>query len=99
MPRAEIEDRYQEDLNKIARDLFDAIHKRKYAKPSFLSLMTFKIQQWSWSKADQQTVDYQYWAQQDWTNPKRQFFFQHTSHPVVVTMARFVGGMLGRLWA
>lgn len=99
MPRAELEERYHKKIYKIGRDLFEAVHKRKYAKPSFLSLMTFKIQQWSRSKSDQQTVDYHYWAQQDWTNPRRQFYIPHRSNPVMVATARLVGGMLGRLWA
>jgi multimeric flavodoxin WrbA len=99
MPHDEIAARYQKEIQKVARKLFTAVQERRYARPSFLSLMTFKIQQWSYSRADQQTLDYQYWAQQNWTNPKQQFFIQHNAHPMVVTMARLVGGMLGRLWA
>ena len=99
MPCVEIEDRYGADIHNIARKFFAAIHKREFTRPSFLSLMTFKIQQWSLAKANPGTVDYQYWDGRGWINPRRSFYIEHNSHPFNLSLARFVGGVLGRLWA
>ena len=49
----------------IARRLFIAIERSDFARPSFRSLMTFKIQQLAWRKAaDRNSFDYAYWKRQ-----------------------------------
>ncbi len=87
--------RFQKQTDKIAAQLFEAIYGRQYARPTFYSLMMFKIQQWSWQRAVRQdTIDFQYWKNQGWFDPDRTFYIPHESNPVKVATARFVGAIM-----
>jgi multimeric flavodoxin WrbA len=99
MPRDQMAVRYQQETEKVARQLFRAVFRKQFEKPSFFSLMVFKIQQRAWRKANPATVDYQYWQQHGWIDPHREFFIPHDANPVTVGLARLVGGVLGWLWA
>jgi multimeric flavodoxin WrbA len=98
MTRDEIASRHQKEIDKAARRIFRAIGTKKFAKPSFLSLMVFKIQQRSWSRAAPDSFDYAYWERQGWIDPRREFFIRHDAGRVTVAFARLVGGVLARLW-
>jgi multimeric flavodoxin WrbA len=94
------EARFRQGAEKVATQLFDAIHERKFARPSFYSLMMFKIQQYSWQRAARQdTVDYQYWQGQGWFEPGCTFYIPHESSPVKVALARFTGRVITRFVA
>jgi hypothetical protein len=58
----------------------------------------FKIQQWSWQrKASQDTIDYQYWKNQGWFDPQRDYYIPHESNPIKVVLARLTGAVIARL--
>ena len=82
---------------KHARRFFKAVLRQQSAKPSFLSLMMFRIQQFSWSKAAPETIDFQYWYNHGWTDPRESFYTPHTVNPVTVGLARFVGSIMARM--
>ena len=44
-------ERFQGQAKKIATELFEAVQRRQALRPTFFSLMMFKIQQWSWQRA------------------------------------------------
>jgi multimeric flavodoxin WrbA len=96
MKQDEIEARYREKTERIAQRLFHAIRERRFARPSFLSLMTFKIQQRYWQRNDQDSIDYQYWKQCGWTEPHREFYIQHKTNRLKVASARFAGAVIAR---
>lgn len=96
MKQKEMEGRYQKRVEKIARQLFRAIRHRQYSRPSFLALMTFKIQQRYWQRADQDSIDRRYWRQQGWIASGRSFYTGHEASPVKVGLARAAGGILAR---
>jgi len=97
MPQAEIEARYQGKARTIARDLSMAIRNNRSFWPGFVSLMTFRIQQWHYQKRDRDSLDYRYWDSQGWTNPQREFYIVHRANRFKVTCARLTGSILARL--
>jgi multimeric flavodoxin WrbA len=96
MPREQTVARYGQRAERIAREFSGAIRKRTYATPSFLSLMTFKIQQRSWHLADRDSVDYAYWHGQGWTEPEREYYIEHEASRAKVASARLAGALLAR---
>jgi multimeric flavodoxin WrbA len=94
----EIQARYQKKTAEIARKFYQSIQKRDFANPSFLSLMMFKIQQWSWSRRiDQDTVDTRYWTRQGWFEPGCEFYIPHQAGRIKVILARLTGALLARI--
>jgi multimeric flavodoxin WrbA len=81
---------------KIAETFFTAIHHHRYANPSFMSLMIFKIQQLSWRKVRQDRLDYQYWDKRGWIKPRREFYFPHQASRAKVALARLSGRVIAR---
>jgi multimeric flavodoxin WrbA len=85
-------------LAKSARCFFKAINERQYNRPSFLSLMMFRIQQMSWKSTDPNTVDYRYWQEKGWLEKRAQFFFPHQGSPLKTFLARGTGTLLARFF-
>ena len=98
-PKDEISEKYHKKISGAAKKYFDAVKQEKYKNPGFFSLMIFRIQQWSWSRKDKNTVDYQYWNKKGWVDPKCEFFIPHNANPIKVSLARLVGGMMARFFA
>ena len=87
--------RFQARTQKIAQKLFHAIDRQRFARPSFRSLMTFKIQQRFWQNVPQRnTVDYAYWSGQGWLAPGRDYYMAHEASRVKVVLARLAGAFL-----
>jgi multimeric flavodoxin WrbA len=100
MPQAEVERRYRAETANIAQALFQAVTQKHFLRPSFLSLMIFRIQQLSWQKAvDRDSLDYGYWTEQGWFDPDCTFYIMHQAHPVKVALARLVGTVVARFVA
>lgn len=97
--RPEIAARYGKDIARIARRLFRAAYTQAGIRPRFAALMVFKIQQISRSSAARDTLDYQYWREQGWTDPRRTYFVPHQGGRAKVALARLVGGIMARLFA
>jgi len=76
-----------------------AVRTQKAVRPSFLSMMTFKIQQTYWKKPPQdpnEAYDYDYWQRRGWTDPRRDFYIRHKSSHVKTALARLSGAILAR---
>ena len=87
--------RFEGRAQRIAGQLFRAIHKRRYAQPSFRTLMTFKIQQCYWQRAPRRdTLDYTYWKGQGWLEPGRDYYAAHKAWRPKVIMARLAGAFI-----
>jgi multimeric flavodoxin WrbA len=96
----EINLRFRTQTEAIARKFYQAIHEQDFARPSFLSLMMFKIQQWAWSrKASKDTLDTRYWKAQGWLEPNCEFYIAHRAGRVKVSLARLTGAVLARFVA
>ena len=89
--------RYGERTAKAAEVLFRAVAQRRAERPSFLSLMTFKIQQIAWRRvADPTSLDYRYWHEQGWLDARREFYIPHQANRAKVALARLAGSVLAR---
>jgi hypothetical protein len=98
MKREETRARFDAQAAGMAHLLFTAIDQRVYRNPAFYSLMMFKIQQMSWrAKGVPGTVDYRYWDEQGWFNPKRTFYVPHQAGWLKVALARLTGAVIGKL--
>jgi multimeric flavodoxin WrbA len=91
MDQEEMEERYQAQAAEIAADLYRAVSERAFLRPSFLSLMTFRIQQLSWKGVSPDSLDYAYWEEKGWFDPDRTFYIDHRANPLKVRLARLVG--------
>lgn len=100
MPPEHMQTQYDRQIQKIAQRLFWAVHRQEAAKPSFLSLMTFKIQQIYWQQntgiTPEERVDHGYWNERGWIVKDREYYVTHTANRLKVALARFAGGLLAR---
>lgn len=99
MPSDEMEGRYRTETARVAEQLFRAISQRQALRPSFLSLMTFKIQQLAWQRENSDSYDYIHWRNQGWLEPACTFYVAHRASRVKVTLARLVGAVVARFVA
>jgi multimeric flavodoxin WrbA len=90
---------YQPAADRVASSLFQAIVQQQALKPTFISLMVFKIQQLAWQCEPPESYDYAYWQTQGWLVPDRTFFLAHQSNPFKVALARLVGVIISRFVA
>ena len=97
MNSEELSQRYTTDCRKHARRFFKAVKDQQDARPSFLSLMMFATQQYTWSQQNPQTLDYQYWHAQGWTDSRTTFYFPQKANPLKVGLARLIGGIMARM--
>lgn len=96
MDRDQVNARYQVQAEAIARRFYEAIQNRAYTRPSFLSLMTFRIKQRYWQRMREESVDHAYWVGRGWTEPWRRFFVPIETNPVKVSFARLAGALIAR---
>jgi multimeric flavodoxin WrbA len=94
--RNKIEALYGQRLNGIANRVFLSVKRQDYKKPSFVSLMIFKIQQIGWSRENPSTIDYQYWQKQGWLDHHCEFFIQHEASLLKANAARLVGSIVAK---
>lgn len=97
MKRQEIQSRYENQIKKIGRKLFLSIAEKKFTQPSFLSLMTFCIQQRAWQRHIDDSVDYHYWKNRGWLDARQSFYIPHHANIIKVWGARLAGSLLAPL--
>jgi multimeric flavodoxin WrbA len=96
MKQAEMEAQYRKKTERIAWNIYQAIAEQKFLNPSFLSLMTFKIQQRYWQRSAGESIDYAYWHNRGWTVSRRSYYTDHQANPIKVLLARLSGSFLAR---
>jgi multimeric flavodoxin WrbA len=97
MTAEEVRARHGERIRRCAGKLHEEIRTRRFLKPSFLSLMVFRIQQEGWSRADSASIDHAYWNGQGWLDRRRcTFYFDHRTNPVTTGAARLVGSIAAK---
>jgi multimeric flavodoxin WrbA len=96
MDQAEMESRYQQEAAQVAEELWRAVSEQRALRPSFLSLITFKIQQLAWQREDPNSYDYAYWNDQGWLASERTFYIAHRAGRVKVAAARLAGAVVAR---
>jgi multimeric flavodoxin WrbA len=96
MQPEETRSRFQERAERIAHRLFKALYDRQFTRPSFMSLMMFRIQQLAWQRADpkKSPYDYQYWENTGWLDPKREFYISTRASRIKIALARLTGSVI-----
>lgn len=86
--------RYKKQIRKAAKMFYTALNKKQFKSPSLLSLAIFKVQQRANSDPKyKETLDYNYWVNNGYSNPKRNFFLDIK----VSWMKRTMAGVMGRI--
>jgi multimeric flavodoxin WrbA len=96
MKKREIASAYNHKIRSIAHRILAFNLRKRQLKPSFLSLMIFKIQQKAWSDKDRDSYDYKYWQAKGWTNPRITYFIPHRVNFFKVIAARLMGSIIVR---
>jgi multimeric flavodoxin WrbA len=95
MPVDELRSRFDGRAEKIARKLFTDIATGQTRKPSFVSLMMFRIYQ-KVREVNDGSLDARYWHEKGWADPRTKFYLPHNSNPLVVFFARLTGTVIAR---
>jgi multimeric flavodoxin WrbA len=90
---------HQPAADRAAGMLFQAIAQQQALKPTFISLMVFKIQQLAWQREPPESYDNIYWQTHGWLAPDCTFYLSHRSNPFKVALARLVGVVISRFVA
>jgi len=98
MDKEQIGKLYDARLTAIAENIFLNIKGEHYKEVSFVSLMMFKIQQLGWSKANHDSIDYQYWQRKGWLDGKQQFFIKPKASAVKIATARLTGAVIAKFF-
>jgi multimeric flavodoxin WrbA len=93
--KADAEARFQEKTTQIAERFFQAVLTQADTPPSFISLITFRIQQAYWQRRSKdKSIDHTYWRNQGWTDPNRDYYTAHGAGRFKIVLARFTGALL-----
>jgi multimeric flavodoxin WrbA len=95
MPEDELRSRFDGRAKKIADKLFTDIVLGRPMKPSFVSLMMFRIYQ-KVREVDDGSLDARYWYGNGWANPRTKFYIPPQTNPLVVFFARLTGSVIAR---
>lgn len=90
----ELRARHTRRAHQAAERLFNALHQQRYRNPTFLSLLTFKIQQTAWRREPPGSVDRDYWEAQGWLAPGSTYYIRHRAAPPKVWLARLAGSVI-----
>lgn len=63
-------------LNKQVDLFYSKIINTEVIKPSFIKLLTFKMQQRAFSKAPQNSADFKFWSGKGWLNMKENYYYK-----------------------
>jgi multimeric flavodoxin WrbA len=99
MWQADLEQQFMQKTYEIARKIITAFHTQKATRPSFLSMLTFMIQQSYWRLPPEdpnERYDYEYWKRKGWTDPQREFYIWHKSNRIKTALARMTGDIIAR---
>jgi multimeric flavodoxin WrbA len=96
MAAEQVRSRFEAKAEKIAGRLFNAVQQRKFEKPTFLSLLTFKIQQSCWQRTPGDTRDYRYWQENGWIDPRCNYYFPQRAGWLKVAAAGALGALVAR---
>ena len=93
----QITSRYGDEIKVISNKLFKSINRRKAEKPSFYSLMVFKVQQKYWRKIKSQenNFNYLYWENKGWLKEDCNFYISHNSNYIKIKLAGIIGTIMG----
>lgn len=94
MKKGDAEAAFRQEAARIAAQCAQAVTARHALNPDFLSLMTFRIQQLAWVREADDSLDYVYWSEQGWLDPRCTFYMPHRAGWIKTRLARLAGTLL-----
>jgi len=94
MPHEEISRKYGKRIKKAAKSLYSDIYNKKYMKPSFISLMIYKIRKKIWMRDKEDSANKTFWKEKGWLNPKTSYYIPHQSSKLKVFFAEAFSGLM-----
>lgn len=94
MPDKEMRARYRRKVERIAERIWHSLEHRSALRPSFRSLLTFRIQQMAWQGCHKECYDLDYWREAGWIDRECDFYVPHRANPIKVTLARWTGSVM-----
>lgn len=77
-------------------EMSEAELRRRFLRPSLVSLMVFRIQQAGWRKAAADSLDHAYGNGKGWLDARHcTYFFPHRANPITTITARLIGALVG----
>ena len=88
----EMEAKHGRAISKAADDLFKAIRDSSPFKPSFYSLVAYRVQKRYWKRTQKyrNTVDYQYWKDKGWLEDASNYYIPHGAGLPKVKLAQWI---------
>jgi multimeric flavodoxin WrbA len=95
MPAEELRERHSQRIQRAAQKLLQEIRDHRAERPSFFSLLLFRIGQIAVSqRAAPESVDFSFWNDKGWLDTRRcTYYFPHRTNPLKVGAARLLGSM------
>ncbi len=104
MKENEVKKQFSRKADILVERFFTSIVRKKSYNPDFYAYMVFKIQQKyrelefkKHKELNQVNFDDQYWEQQGWLDPKRDFYIPHKPAVIKSKTARILGGLIARV--
>lgn len=97
MSSADIESRYSSEIKKAAEMLFKAVKNKLAQRPSFYSLIAFRVQQKYWRQKSAQsknTVDYKYWQKNGWLQGNCNYYIPIKVSFLKMKSAQLIGNII-----
>ena len=88
--------RFRPEAARVAGRLFGAIARGDALRPTFVSLLAFKIQQLAWQREPPGSYDVAYWHERGWLKPDCTFYVPHRAGRLKVALARLAGTVIAR---
>lgn len=87
---------YKNKIGNIAEKLYGTIIDHRYERPSFYSLMAFRVQQKYWEKNEDEknTFDYFYWENKGWLKNTCDYYIEHDSNFIKTRLAKLAGDII-----
>ncbi|MHC1682949.1 MAG: flavodoxin family protein [Clostridiaceae bacterium] len=64
----------ERDIERASAKFYSALIERKLNKPSFISVLSFKLQKDAFSRKDQKLADYKYWKAKGWLEKETKYY-------------------------
>jgi len=89
-------EKYRQKISEISKFLFMAVKNQQALKPKLYSLIVFKVQQkyWQTNHDAQHTMDYLYWKNKGWLEPKCVYYTLIKTNWLKLKFARFFGSFI-----
>lgn len=100
--REEIGSRHGGKIERLGRRLASAVSSRRWERPSFASLLVFRVQQKSWKRyareETEESLDARYWREHGWFDKRTTFYIPHRAPRLRVALARAAGSVLADIF-